>query len=427
MSSDGYFFEYMRELLGERFDAFVDAYEHKPRHKALRVNTLKITSERFAELVAAPLKRNPLCAASFYCDVKPSLDPLYHAGLYYMQEPSASAAVAAFSPFIGERVLDLCAAPGGKATQAAQFMNGGGIIFCNDPEYKRVKALIENIERLGVSNAVVTCNTASDYRKAGFDGYFDTLIVDAPCSGGGMTRYENVPYSADIVAGCAARQRAILADAVELLTDGGHMLYSTCTFAVEENECNVEYLRSLGMETEDIPLLPCTERGMGEPDARRVYPMEFDGEGHFYCVLVKKSKSARCDKLPMRKKRGKSSFNGLTVDTVEIFKRVSLPIDPPELDGLNVVRLGVPVYGEGKEPSHAFIHALSREQVAAFGAAELGDRAGEYIRGMQIETDAPSGYAAATVCGHALGVVKSAPSGNGVNVFKNKYPKNLRI
>ena len=427
MNSAGYFFEYMRALLGERFDAFVDAYEHKPRHKALRVNTLKASVERFTELVGEPLERNPLCDTSFYRDVKPSLDPLYHAGLYYMQEPSASAAVAAFAPFIGERVLDLCAAPGGKATQAAQAMNGDGILFCNDPEHKRVKALVENIERLGIVNAVVTCNTASDYRRAGFDGYFDTLIVDAPCSGGGMMRYENVPYSADIVAGCAARQREILRDGVQLLAHGGHMLYSTCTFAKEENEDNVGFLRSLGMETVDIPLLPSTERGIGEKDARRVYPMNFDGEGHFYCVLVKTARGAECGKPPMRKKRGKVVVNKLALDTVVIFKRVLLPIEPPELDGLNVSRIGVPVFADGKDPSHALVHALSAEKLAQFGTVDISDRAGEYIRGAQLEQDAPNGFAAATVGGFALGVVKSAPTGNGVNALKNKYPKNLRV
>ena len=427
MSSDGYFFEYMRGLLGERFGAFIDAYEHKPRHKALRVNTLKISAERFIELSGSALISNPLCEQSFYCEVKPSLDPLYHAGLYYMQEPSASAAVAAFAPFIGERVLDLCAAPGGKATQAAQYMNGNGIIFCNDKEYKRVKALTENIERLGVKNAVVTCNTAADYRKAGFDGYFDTLIIDAPCSGGGMTRYEDVPYSAEVVAGCAARQREILRDSSELLASGGYMLYSTCTFAKEENEDNVEFLRSLGMETADIPLLSGTERGIGERDARRVYPMDFDGEGHFYCVLVKKGKSAECFKPTVRKKRVDLKLNGLKLEAAEINKRLVLPIDAPETYGLNVMRLSTPVFDADKEPSHALVHALSQEQLRMFGTVDITEDAAAYIGGEQISRSAPKGLIAATVSGYAVGLVRSAPSGDGNNALKNKYPKYLRV
>ena len=217
------FFEHMQSLIGARYAEFKAAYDCKPRFKALRVNTLKISTDEFCALFGGALERNGLCAQSFYCEVKPSLDPLYHAGLYYMQEPSASAAVAAFAPYIGERVLDLCAAPGGKATQAAAVMDGRGIIFCNDPEYKRVRALTENIERLGVRNAVITCNAADDYVRAGFEGFFDTLIVDAPCSGGGMTRYEVVPYSRDIVRGCAERQRAILVQAVKLLAAGGRI------------------------------------------------------------------------------------------------------------------------------------------------------------------------------------------------------------
>ena len=414
--------------MGERYGAFIDAYTANPRHKALRVNTRKISVEKFKELFDGELKPNPLCSNSFYCDVKPSLDPLYHAGLYYMQEPSASAAVAAFAPFIGERVLDLCAAPGGKSTQAAEYMRGG-VLFCNDSEFKRTKALAENIERLGISNAVVTCGTAGDYVAAGFDGYFDTLIVDAPCSGGGMMRYESVPYSENIVKGCADRQREILRDAVKLLCAGGHMLYSTCTFAKEENEDNVNYLRSLGMETVDIPLKDGEERGIGLSDARRVYPMNFDGEGHFYCVL-KKTTGETSDRTLMRKKRSSVKYGGLKLDVAEIVgKRVILDMDGtpfPDLSGLNVIVAGTPVYDDGA-PSHALTHALSGDSVAKFGAVELGGLAVDYIAGKQIDLSAPHGNLIATKNGYALGLVKSAAGGDGASVLKNKYPKQLRI
>lgn len=428
MSDNGAFLEYMCGLLGARYAEFKDAYDFKPRYKALRVNTLKISVEEFKALCGYELKPNPLCENSFYCEVKPSLDPLYHAGLYYMQEPSASAAVAAFKPFIGGRVLDLCAAPGGKATQAAAYMNGNGVLFCNDKEYKRARVLVENIERLGVNNAVVTCGTAADYRKAGFDGYFDTVIIDAPCSGGGMTRYEDVPYSREIVSGCAARQREILEDAAALLATGGHLLYSTCTFAKEENEDNVEYLKSLGLETVDIPLPNGVERGIDMPDARRVYPMSFDGEGHFYCVLVKTAKCDACDKPPLRKKKCRVKLNGLELDAVELRTgHTVLPIDAPSTDGLYAVRLSVPVFDEYKEVSHALTHALSRTELELFGTVELGDLAADYIRGKQIALRAKKGSLIATVHGHALGFVKSALSGDGEGVLKNKYPKQLRI
>ena len=425
-SGNEYYFEYMRELLGERYSDFVAAYNDKPRHKALRVNTRKITVEQFKRLFGAPLKQNALCGNSFYCDVKPSLDPLYHAGLYYMQEPSAAAAVAAFAPYIGERVLDLCAAPGGKATQAAEYMSGG-VLFCNDPEYKRTKALAENIERLGVSNAVVTCNTAGDYRRAGFDGYFDTLIVDAPCSGGGITRYEDVPYSAEIVAGCAARQRAVIDDATELLCRGGYMLYSTCTFAREENEDVVRYISSKGFRTVDIPLADGAERGIAEPNARRIYPMNFDGEGHFYCVL-QKTAGGEAERTSARKKRATATFGRLKLDIAEISGRFVLPFDLPSLDGLNAVKIGTAVFDGGKDAAHALTHALTDEQVRAFGTVELGELAGEYIRGKQLEVCAPQrGMLIATVGGHALGLVKSAPTGDGTSALKNHYPKYLRV
>ncbi|MCH5164869.1 MAG: hypothetical protein J1G01_00515 [Clostridiales bacterium] len=425
MSGEAFFFEYMRGLLGDRYESFIGAYEDKPRHKALRVNTRKISVADFKDIFKGRLVQNELCHNSFYSDVKPSLDPLYHAGLYYMQEPSASAAVAAFSPYIGERVLDLCAAPGGKSTQAAEYMQGG-VIFCNDKEYKRTRALVENIERLGISNAVVTRNTAADYRAAGFDEYFDTLIVDAPCSGGGMMRYESVPYSAEIIEGCAARQRAILNDAVMLLRQGGYMLYSTCTFAREENEDNIEFLLKLGMETVEIPLRNGEERGIGLSDARRVYPMNFDGEGHFYCVLQKTG--GGCSDVPhARKKRGVAVFNGLKLDVAEIGGRTVLDFDVPVFDGLNVLRVGTPVYEGGKEPSHALTHALSKDEVGLFGSVEIGEHANEYIRGTELKISAPRGNLIATISGYALGLVKSAPSGDGTNVLKNKYSKFLRV
>lgn len=426
-SDNAYFFEYMQSILGERYADFMSAYENKPRHKALRVNTLKINVEEFKALCGSALKQNPLCENSFYCDIKPSLDPLYHAGLYYMQEPSASAAVAAFKPFIGERVLDLCAAPGGKTTQAAAYMRGG-VIFCNDKEFKRVRALTDNIERLGVKNAVVTIGTAADYRKAGFDGYFDTLIVDAPCSGGGMMRYETVPYTREIVEGCAARQREILKDAAALLERGGHMLYSTCTFSKAENEDNVEYLKTLGMQTVDIPLPQGALRGIESPDARRIYPMNFDGEGHFYCVLVKTGASEECFKHPLRKDKRRVRVGGLELEAADIRNYGAvLPIDAPRLEGLYAFRLSVPLFDADKNPSYALVHALDKEQVERFGSVELGDAAADYICGKQIDMSAPGGELIATVNGYALGLVKSARSGDGEGVLKNKYPKQYRV
>lgn len=413
----------MRELLGARYPEYKEAYDVKPRFKALRVNTRKISEDGFLAVFGA-LRQNPLCPQSFFCDVKPSADPLYHAGLYYMQEPSASAAVSAFSPFIGRRVLDLCAAPGGKSTQAAAFMDDG-VIFCNDPEYKRVRALSENIERLGVSNAVITRNTARDYVSAGFRGFFDTLIVDAPCSGGGMSRYESVPYTEDIVKGCAARQKQILDDAVTLLAADGYMLYSTCTFSREENENNIKYLRSLGLATVDIPLRDGEERGIDEPHARRIYPHNADGEGHFFCVLHKPD--GECNRISSaRRKRVDVRLGDALIEAYDIGGRTVLPIDMPPTAGLNVIRTGTPVYAE-REFAHALSHALTPEQIAATGATELGDAANAYIRGEQLDIAAPYGLRIATVRGFALGFARSARSGDGSTALKNLYPKYLRI
>lgn len=432
MTENGYFFEYMARLLGSRYCEFEDAYRNKPRHKALRVNTRKISVEDFKKLYPGMLKANPLCANSFYCDVKPSLDPLYHAGLYYMQEPSASAAVAAFSPFIGERVLDLCAAPGGKSTQAAEYTNG--VMFCNDPEYKRVRALIENIERLGVARTAVTSRTADAYVDAGFGEYFDTVIVDAPCSGGGMMRYENVAYSPEIVEGCAARQREILKNAVKLLCRGGYMLYSTCTFAESENEGNVAFLISLGMETVEIPLRDGESRGIGFADARRIYPMDFDGEGHFYCIL-RKPFGGKTELPNARKKVVTVRFNGLEVRaaTFNKGKYEFLDADFPECKKLEPVRVGTRLVSAPEtreiafERNYALVHALDARSLEMFGCAEAGESAREYLGGRQLNVACPRGYAVVTYKGYALGLGFCAPSGDGETVVKNGYPKHLRV
>ncbi|MCH5160810.1 MAG: hypothetical protein J1G04_02150 [Clostridiales bacterium] len=424
-----YFFEQMREILGERYNDFVSAYETKPRHKALRVNTIKISVDDFRALAASSeysLKANPLCAQSFYTSVKPSLDPLYHAGLYYMQEPSASAAVEALSPFIGERVLDLCAAPGGKSTQAAAKMKGG-VIFCNDVDVKRVGALEENIARLGIKNAVTTCASALDYRRAGFDGYFDTLIVDAPCSGGGMMRYENVPYSAEIVAGCAARQRDIIDDAVELLSSGGYMLYSTCTFAPEEDERNVEYIIEKGFEPIDIPLVGGAERGMGIPQARRLYPHNFDGEGHFFCVLKKTGRSVECALQNAKLKTKKINVLGNGVEVRQVGENPAIVDFDLPASGLRYRTVGVNIFerGDKNKISYAYSHVVDLSTVPT---VELDkDNAVRYLQGEQIALSAPRGDVVVTHSGFAIGMGKCAPDGAGNIVIKNLYPKSLRI
>ncbi|MDE6402106.1 MAG: hypothetical protein K2L54_05765 [Clostridiales bacterium] len=251
--------------------------------------------------------------------------------------------------------------------------------------------------------------------------------MDAPCSGGGITRYEDVPYSAEIVAGCAARQRTVIDEAAHLLCRGGYMLYSTCTFAREENEEIVKYICDKGFRTVDVPIGAGAERGIDMPDARRIYPMNFDGEGHFYCVL-QKTAGETSERQSARKKRGAVNFGGLKLDVAEINGRTVLPIDVPVTDGLNVLRSGTAVFGEGKDASHALTHALTAEQARSFGTVELGEHAGDYIRGKQLDLSAPRrGMMIAAVCGHAIGLVKSAPSGDGTFALKNHYPKYLRV
>ncbi len=435
-----YYFEQMKALLGGRYADFKSAFDSKPRFKALRVNTLKISVEDFVALsekheragdAVYGLKQNPLCPLSFYTCVKPSEDPLYHAGLYYMQEPSASAAITALSPFVGERVLDLCAAPGGKSTQVAAYMKNAGVLFCNDVESKRVRALKDNIARLGVRNAVVTQATADDYIDAGFCEYFDTLILDAPCSGGGMMRYENVPYSESIVDGCAGRQREIADGATRLLRNGGYLLYSTCTFAPQENEETVKYILDKGFVTVDTPLIDGVERGIGVPDARRIYPHNIDGEGHFYCVL-KKTSGGAADRPRERVKTRTVEAGGLKIDCADYDGGPRIVGSVPKFDSLKkkVRGIGVDVGDVKKDGfwSYAAIHAFDSREIDGLGTVELGyAQAKKYIRGEQLPIGIKKGYYIATVDGFALGAVKSAPDGAGEPVLKNCYPDPYRI
>ena len=255
-----------------------------------------------------------------------------------------------------------------------------------------------------------------------------------------MMRYENVPLSAEIVAGCAKRQREILDSAARLLQNGGYMLYSTCTFSREENEDNIEYMIGKGFAPVDIPLRDGETRGIGMPDARRIYPHRFDGEGHFYCVLQKRVGGV--SGLPFSKtEKTKEHIGGAVVDCIKTDGAILLPTDIARI-GVRTVRRGIEVYdgasagrcavrdrrSRSAEPSHALTHALDRGQVASFGAIELSESdALKYIRGEELAADAPKGTLVATYKGYALGLVKSARSGTGEPVLKNLYPKALRV
>ncbi|ANF96395.1 RsmB/NOP family class I SAM-dependent RNA methyltransferase [Paenibacillus bovis] len=236
------FVQRMQDLLGDEFQSFMDSYEQSPR-AGLRVNTLKISNEQFQKQSPFELRSIPWCPTGYYVDAaaRPGKHPYYYAGLYYIQEPSAMSPVEALEVQPGDRVLDLCAAPGGKSTQIAAALQGQGLLVTNDLSAERTRALAKNMELYGVRNAVIL-NESPDVIATRFAGFFDKILVDAPCSGEGMFRKDDDAarqWLNHSVERCSIMQRDILQTVATMLAPGGRIVYSTCTFAPEENERSI--------------------------------------------------------------------------------------------------------------------------------------------------------------------------------------------
>lgn len=329
------FKERMRELLGNEYEAFEASYEQE-KVQGLRFNSLKTKEGRepdweeagvktlaaeTAKLLNMELTPVPWVKEGYYypLDARPGKHPFHEAGLYYIQEPSAMSVVEFLNPKPGENVLDLCAAPGGKSSHIASRLKGEGFLLSNEIHPGRAKILSQNMERMGVGNCVVTNEDAASLAKV-FPQFFDRIAVDAPCSGEGMFRKEEEAvrqWSEDHVKMCAARQREILEDAASMLKPGGTMVYSTCTFAPEENEGTIlAFLKShddFYLEERECPkgLMAAvpqwaffgadkeddSERDLAGENgiekyhlerAFRIMPHKTEGEGHFMAVLRRK-------------------------------------------------------------------------------------------------------------------------------------------
>ena len=279
------FLKRMENQLGAEYPEFLKSLE-RPRAVALRFNPLKGETHQLP-FVGEQVPWEP---RGYYYDPasRPGLHPYHEAGVYYLQEASAMSAVALLDPKPGEKICDLCAAPGGKSTQIAGRMLGQGLLLCNEYSPARAKILARNIERMGVANAIVT-NEKTERLAAKLPGFFDRVLVDAPCSGEGMFRKEEAAvtdWSQQTVEMCAARQAEILDNAARLLKPGGRLVYSTCTFAPEENEQTVAAFLDrhpeFAPERVDAPWFTPGEQG-----TYRMWPHKLRGEGHFGAVLRK--------------------------------------------------------------------------------------------------------------------------------------------
>ncbi|MEK4479895.1 MULTISPECIES: RsmB/NOP family class I SAM-dependent RNA methyltransferase [Paenibacillus] len=285
------FSERMMDLLGTDYNQFADSYKETP-NGGVRVNTLKISVEKLKALSTLELEPIPWCPTGFYTEdgARPGKHPHYHAGLYYIQEPSAMAPVELLDVQPGDRVLDLCAAPGGKSTQISAKLSGEGLLVTNDLHPERTKALAKNLELYGVRNGIVL-NESPDHIAAAFPLYFDKILIDAPCSGEGMFRKDEdmvKQWDSGTPAKYAAMQRDILRSAATALAPGGTLVYSTCTFATEENE---EIIAEFISEHPQFSVITVGGTGSFAPGfgelsgTARLWPHKVKGEGHFMAVL----------------------------------------------------------------------------------------------------------------------------------------------
>lgn len=423
------FLQRMEAQLGSEYPAFLESLE-RPRAVALRFNPLK--GERpVLPFVGAPVPWEP---EGFYYDpeTRPGLHVYHEAGVYYLQEASAMAPVALLDPKPGERVCDLCAAPGGKTTQIAGRMLGQGFLVCNEINPKRAKILSRNIERMGVANALVT-NEHPETLASRFPGFFDRVLVDAPCSGEGMFRKEEAAvtdWSQETVLMCARRQREILDSAARLVRPGGRLVYSTCTFAPEEDEETVAAFLEAHPEFTPEPVeapwfVP------GENASYRMWPHKLLGEGHFAAVLRKtQGESGEVPACPGEKcpKAWESFAKELDI-TLPEGKAVSFgqslywaPTELPELNRLKVLRPGLELGTERKgrfEPAHALALWLKTCAVAESFPPESPEMKA-YLHG-DVVPSGKKGWCLVQAGGYAIGWGK----GDG-SVLKNHYPKGLR-
>lgn len=435
------FFERMKELLKDDYDDFIHALE-KPSYRAIHINTNKDLDDAIAKKYQ--LEPHPYVASGYYFD-KEQLPlgrlPYHDAGLYYIQEPSAMLVgeIADLKP--GMRVLDMCAAPGGKSTKAALAIGEEGLLIANDIVASRAKILSENIKRFGLKNTIVT-NTAPSYLALLLPNFFDAIIVDAPCSGEGMFRkldQAKETWSLDKVQECANIQEELLQLACTMLKKDGLLIYSTCTYAPEENEEQIKKaLDTLPLTLLPIALKPGYTSGIDLDGVIRLYPHKFNGEGHFIAKMQKTQETSNSkfstmkSNLTKQQKQLVTDFykNNLTIQIPECLYAsnnhiYALPYPYLDLKKTHILRNGL-YLGECKknrfEPSHSLALALKPSDVMRTYNYEVDSlEIKKYLHGETLEGNKGNGFGLVLVDGYPLGFVKEVQG-----TLKNYYPKGLR-
>lgn len=437
----------MKELLGSEYEEYLQSFEKK-HYGGLRVNTLKITPDEFEKISPFEIKRVPWTKNGYYYNIEeqPARHPYYYAGLYYIQEPSAMTPASVLPIEEGDKVLDLCAAPGGKSTELGAKLKGSGVLVSNDISNSRAKALLKNIELFGIHNAIVVSEEPKKLVKH-FPGYFDKILIDAPCSGEGMFRKDpsmiknweekGVMYYSDI-------QKEIILQAADMLKPGGMILYSTCTFSPEENEETIKYLLQNRPEfsVEEIPMEEGFDRGRpewveGQDELKkcvRLWPHKIQGEGHFIALLRKDEESS-----VTKYQKHNYSKNKLPEEVHKFLKEVNiefgeenfeihedklyyLPPNLANLKGLRILRSGL-LLGEMKknrfEPSQPFANMLKLNQFSnRISLSSTDPNVIKYLKCETIEVadDYNKGWNIVCVDGYPLGWGKLTGT-----TLKNKY------
>ncbi|MBQ9200194.1 MAG: RsmF rRNA methyltransferase first C-terminal domain-containing protein [Lachnospiraceae bacterium] len=445
----------MKELLGGEFLAYKNCLDEPMRH-GIRINESKISVEDFLRINPFLLKEVPWCKNGFYYDEnvdKPSKHPYYYAGLYYIQEPSAMTPASILPIDENDRVLDVCAAPGGKSTELASRLAGTGVLISNDISASRAKALLKNLEVFGADNYVITSENTHKLSER-FEGYFDKILVDAPCSGEGMFRKSQSMITAWENNGnqmFADIQRTILSDVVRMLKPGGYMVYSTCTFSPLENECSIEYLLSLDESMEIVAFDKNELFDDGHPEwsekkdgslkkCARLWPHRLNGEGHFVTLLRKKDEGqsiySQCGRYDVRKIKLDEAAREFLSRINKKFDEDRLEInndrlyyiasDIPDVKGLRTLRTGL-LLGEIKknrfEPSQALAMTLKKDEFDNLLDLSINDeRVIKYLKGETIEAEGKNGWILVCVDSYPLGWGKL---NNGL--LKNKYLAGWRL
>lgn len=431
----------MKAMLKEEAEEFLSCY-NQPHFRGARLNPIKCTDEILKESLPFPVSPAPFSPLSYY--IPPESDKvgtlaMHHAGAFYSQEPSAASAVTILAPEPGDKVLDLCAAPGGKSTQIAALLNGNGLLWSNEVVRSRAMILLSNIERTGVKNAVVS-SCRPDILCERLSGFFDKVLVDAPCSGEGMFRRDAQAvsdWSVEHVKACADRQLAILNSTADAVKENGILVYSTCTFSTEENEGVVcKFLEEHKDFILESPNVSFGRPAFDLPFARRIFPMD-GGEGHFVARMRRLSQNSCRTVLYVAKqtsaaKQAKSFYrelfrNSLQSEIEQIGSNLLLlPQGVPQLNGLGVIRAGV-LLGEVKtnriEPAHALFMAAKPDELnSVINFTEDSVQMAQFLRGEELEVEENlQGYTGVAANRIMVGFGKCS-SGR----LKNHYPKGLR-